>query len=120
MDGEVILEKMLNGVPINDFISFYISALLGFMLFFGWDVREGVKKSAKTPNKWDWPSFWKGWKRITKSLVLIAVGIVFWPQISAFLFASESPVSLELWTAFGLGVMLDKLNTGLTTFFKPK
>lgn len=120
MDQDIIIEKLLNGVPLNDFISFYIAALVGFILFFGWDVKEGIKNSKTTPNKWDWPSFWKGWKRITKSLILIAAGIIFWPQISTFLFASDSTIGLELWTAFGLGMMLDKLNTGLTTFISTK
>ena len=118
--GGSVAEKLLNGVPIDDFIAFYIAAMVGFVLVFSWDVKEGVKKSTKTPNKWDWPSFWKGWKRITKSMILIAAGIVFWPQISTFLFASEATVNLELWTAFGLGIGLDKLNTGLTTFITTK
>jgi hypothetical protein len=53
-------------------------------------------------------------------LLLIAAGIIFWPQISSFLFASDGPVELKLWTAFGLGISLDKLNTGITSLVKSK
>jgi len=113
MDGEVIVQKLLNGVPVDDFIVFFIAAFVGFVLTFGWDVKEGVKKSTKTPNKWDWPSFWKGWKRITQSILLIAVSIVFWPQISQFMLDSETPINLTLWSSFGVGMALDRISAGL-------
>jgi len=51
MDGDIIVQKLLNGVPVDDFIVFFIAAMVGFILTFGWDVKQGVKKSDKTPNK---------------------------------------------------------------------
>lgn len=118
MDGDIIVQKLLNGVPVDDFIVFFIAAMVGFILTFGWDVKQGVKKSEKTPNKWDWPSFWKGWKRVIQSIILIVASIVFWPQISRFLLDSETPINLTLWSSFGIGMGLDKISSGLLALRK--
>jgi len=110
MDQDVIIEKLLNGVPVNDFIAFYIAAFVGFAIVYMFvDVKQGIKNSAKTPNKWSWAAFFKGWKNMMGSLLLIAVGIVFWPNISTFMLETEEPVNLTIWSAFGMGVGLDRL-----------
>jgi len=118
MDGDAIVQKLLNGVPVDDFIAFFIAAMVGFLLTFGFDVKQGVKKSTKTPNKWDWPSFWKGWRRMAQSVILIAASIVFWPQISRFLLDSETTIHLTLWSSFGIGMGLDRISVGLAALRK--
>jgi len=115
MDGEIIIEKMLNGVLINDFVAFYLWALIGFFIVFGFGVKSNVKKTG-----WSWPSFWKGWKRVMTSFLLIAVGIIFWPQISQFFFNSETPVELNMWSSLSIGLGLDRLRSGLKSLFIKK
>lgn len=100
---EQIVEKMLNGVPLVDFVAFYIWGLIAMLITFGVGVGANAKKKG-----WSWPAFWLGWKRISINLLLIAAGIVFWPNISSFMFQSETPIELTMWSAFGLGLGLDQ------------
>lgn len=106
MDDEVIIEKLLNGVPMNDFITFYIVATAAMLIVMGINVSTNVKKTG-----WNWPKFWHGWKRFSINLLLIAAGIVFWPNISSFMLESDTQVDLTLWSAFGLGLALDRLRS---------
>ncbi|MCK4830162.1 hypothetical protein KA005_81340 [bacterium] len=115
MDGDIIIQKMLNGVLINDFVASYLWALIGFLVVFGFGVKTNAKKSG-----WSWPAFWNGWKRLLSSLLLIAVGIVFWPQISQFFFNSETPVELNMWSSLGIGLGLDRLRSGIKSIFIKK
>jgi len=101
-----IVEKMLNGVPLADFIAFYLWALIAMLITFGVGVGANAKKSG-----WNWKSFWAGWKRILINLLLIAAGIVFWPNISSFVFQSETPIELTMWSSFGLGLGLDQFRS---------
>jgi putative Mn2+ efflux pump MntP len=116
IDQDIIIEKLLNGVPVEDFIAFYIAAFVGFAIVYLFiDVRQGVKKSPSTPNKWNWRAFFKGWKNMMGSMLLIAVGIVFWPNISTFMLETEEPVNLTIWSAFIVGVSLDRLRAYIHT-----
>ena len=72
MDRDIIIEKMLNGVPINDFVASYLWAFIAMMVVFFIGMGFSAKKTG-----WSWPNFWNGWKRIMVNLILIAIGKVF-------------------------------------------
>lgn len=115
MDGDIIIEKMLNGVLINDFIANFLWAFIGFLVVFFIGMGLTAKKSG-----WSWPNFWNGWKRILVSLMLIAMGIVFWPQLSQFFLASEEPVELSMWGSLTMGISLDRLRSGIKSMISKK
>jgi len=104
--NDQVIEKMLNGVPVSDFIAYFLWALIAMFIVFGINVGSNAKKTG-----WSWPSFWAGWKRILINLLLIAAGIVFWPNISSFIFQSETPIELTMWSSFGLGLGLDQFRS---------
>ena len=106
MNDDVIIEKMLNGVPINDFVAYYLWALIAMLIVFGIGVGSNAKKTG-----WSWPNFWAGWKRILINLLLIGAGIVFWPNISSLMFDNDQPVELTMWSSFALGLGLDQFRS---------
>jgi len=115
MDDGIIFEKMLNGVPVNDFIAFYIWGVIAMLVVFFMGVGNNAKKTG-----WSWPSFWGGWKRILVNLMLIAIGIVFWPNLSEFFFQSESTVELTMWSALLIGLSLDRLRSWVKSLMHKK
>ena len=115
MDGDLIIQKMLNGVAINDFVAFYLWALIGFIIVFIIGTTVNVKKKG-----WNRAAFWNGWKRILVNLLLIAVGIVFWPQLSQFFLNSETPIELNMWSSLTMGISLDRLRSWVKSMIPKK
>jgi len=108
MDG--IANDFLNGMPFREFIVLYVWALAGTLLMFWRAVDKGIKTSPKTSNKFEWRYFWKGVRRTISTLVLIAVVIIYWPEISGFLFQADTVITLTGWSAFLIvGVGSDKI-----------
>lgn len=106
IDHDAVVEKMLNGVPIEDFLAFFAWALIGMLVIFFMGVGNNVQK-----NGWQWARFWNGWKRILVNVFLIAIGIIFWPNLSKFFFDNETPVELTMWSSLTIGLMLDRLRS---------
>jgi len=111
---DTIKQGFLNGMEFSEFIILYIWALMGALISFWRSVDKQIKTNSNTPNKWHWPSLWKGIKRTIITLIGIAVAIIYWdPQVSQFLFSQS--VELNGWSAFIIiGVGSDKITE---TFF---
>lgn len=105
MNEEVIM-KMLNEIPVVDFLAYFAWGTIAMLVVFGLGVNINAKKTG-----WHWRAFWNGWKRILINLVLIAMGIVFWPNLSQFLFSSETVIELTMWSSLLLGLSLDRLRS---------
>lgn len=115
---ENVAKILLNGVPLNQFIAFYIAGAVGGILSFAINVGEAVKKNSTTPSKFQWSKLKFKVLRIVGAMISLAAGIVFWPQISSFMLSSETPIELTLWSAFIVGMGADQLGKKLSSFKK--
>lgn len=115
---EDVVKILLNGVPLNQFIAFYIAGGVGAILSFAINVGEAVKKDKATPSKFQLSKLKLKALRILGAVISLAAGIVFWPQISGFLLSSETPIELTLWSAFIVGMGADQLGKKLSSFKK--
>lgn len=108
MEGEVH-KLLLNGMPFGEFIVFYVFALAGALSFFLFSLYKAIKTDLRTPNWFSWKHFSMGAIRVTLSVLLLALSIIFWKQISMVIFAVEEPVTLNGWSSFMLGTLIDRL-----------
>ena len=107
---EDVVKLFLNGIPFKEFLPLYIWALIGAIMSFARTADKARRKDPNTPNKWSWPHLWKGVKRTLITMGTMAIGIIFWNEISLFLFNAESAIELTMWSAFFvIGIGSDKL-----------
>jgi hypothetical protein len=100
MMDEDVTKLLLNGMPFSEFIVFYVWAFIGAMLLFWISVGKAIKKDPETPDRWSWMHLWKGVCKIPLTMVIMAVAIIFWEQISKIMFDSETDIELTMWSAF--------------------
>lgn len=108
---EETINLFLNGLEVNHFLVFYAWAVLGGVLSFFYTVDQRIKFAQDSPNKWSWPHFFMGMKRVFTTIIGMAIFIIFWDNISQFLFEAESKIELTPWAAFlFIGIGFDKLS----------
>jgi hypothetical protein len=112
MDEEVA-GLLLNGMPLKQFIVFYLVAVGGALIFFLHNLYTSIKVDSSTPMTFQWKYFIKGLIRVIMSLVSLAFGIIFFTDISLIIFATDQPVELNALSAFLMGVGVDRLWKGL-------
>ena len=106
----VIIGKVLEGMPIVDFLIIFGWAAAG-ALFSYWRTAETARKhDSTTTKKWSWPLFFRGTKRMVTTLVVTAFTIIYWKEISGVFFKSESLIELTGFSAFlYVGAVSDKV-----------
>jgi len=107
--GEEVHKLVLNGMPFGEFIVFYFFALAGAISFFLFSLYKAIKMDSRTPGAFSWKHFSMGAIRVVLSIILLAISIIFWEQISLVIFAVEDPVPLNGWSSFMLGTLIDRL-----------
>lgn len=108
MDEEVY-KILLNGVPLHQFIAFYIAGAGGALLMFIINVGQAVRKDESTAFKFKWSELKIKALRVLGTVITLAALIVFWPQISSLILASETPIDLTVYSAFICGMGADQL-----------
>lgn len=112
--GNEIVSTLLNGIPIHQFIAFYIAGLVGIVISFGINVSHSVKNDVATPNKFQWKKLKFKLIRWLTSFLLLAVGIVFNKEILAAGLESATPIELTLWASLLVGMGTDQLGKKLS------
>jgi len=112
---EEVTKILLNGISIPNFIAFYIMGVAGAIVSLGFSVESGIRKNTTTPNKFSWGALKVKTGRIIIAAITIALGIIFNKEILSFMFSSEAPVELTLWSSLIVGMGWDRLGKTLTT-----
>jgi len=113
-----VVQILLNGIPLSQFIAFYIAGLGGVIISFGINVHQAVKHDNTTHQKFKWVDLKFKAIRWATSILLLAVGIVFNKEILAAGLESASPIELTLWASLLVGMGLDQLGKKLSGFKK--
>lgn len=108
-----VSELILNGMPFKEFIVYFGFGMAGLILFFLYSLYKAITTDVTTPRTWNWRAFTKGGIRVILGIILIAISVIFWKQISMFVFAVDTPVELNGWSAFGLGILNDRIVEGV-------
>lgn len=111
---EDVVQILLNGIPLNQFIAFYIAGLVGAIISFGINVGQAVKKNTSTPSKFQWRTLKFKALRWVTSLLLLAVGIIFNKEILGAALESTSTIELTLWSSLLVGMSTDQLGKKLS------
>lgn len=112
--GDDVVKILLNGIPLSQFIAFYIAGLVGALITFGINIGQAVKKDVTTPNKFQLKKVRFRLVRWMTTLLLLAVGIVFHKEILGVLLDSTTPIDLTLWSALLAGMGTDQLGKKLS------
>ena len=115
---EDVVKILLNGIPLNQFIAFYIAGLVGAAISFGINVGQAVKKNTTTPSDFRWRKLKVKAIRWMTSFLLLAVGIVFNKEILGAALDSATPIELTLWASLLVGMSTDQLGKKLSGFKK--
>lgn len=107
------MNTLLNGVPANKFIPFFIAGLAGIFISFGITVYQAIKTDVNTAYKFNLGDLKFKLIRWSSSLLLLAVGIIFNKEILGAGLESASPIELTLWSSFLMGMGLDQLGKKL-------
>jgi len=110
--GQNVTQILLNGVPLAVFIAFYIAGIIGVFISYAINVAFAVKNDPTTSNKFKRSEFKVKVLRVVLALLLLAVGIIFPEQIWGFVFHSDAPIQLNLWSAFMTGMGTDRIGKG--------
>jgi len=108
MDEEVY-KLVLNGLPFREFIVFYLFSVGGAVAFFLYSLYKAIKMDINTPFTFSMKHLYKGLIRVFLTIIVLAISIIYWDQISMFIFAVEDPVELNGWSSFLLGTLTDRL-----------
>ena len=130
MDEEVI-KLFLNDMPLKQFVVFYIVAIVGALMLFLKDLNRSLLHDTSTPYQFEWRYFWKGLIRVVMAMVSLFFGVAYFKELSPYLFDIVVPeamvnqlgesgihdhdfqIQINVLSAFGLGVGVDKLMKGL-------
>lgn len=111
---EQLKEILLNGMSLPFFLAMLILALLGVGVFFAREVIHAIKYDNRTPEKFDFKTMFKmSALRIFIGLVVIAITIVYFGEISKLVFQVEQPLEINGFIAFSLGLGVDRLVDGV-------
>ena len=111
---EEVAKLLLNGIPMSQFIAFYIAGLVGAIISYGINVGMAVKMDKTTSAKFKRSEFKVKFWRVIVAALSLAAGIIFNKEILGFLLDSEAVIELNLWSAFGVGMTSDRLGKKLT------
>ncbi|MCK4823522.1 hypothetical protein KA005_47660 [bacterium] len=111
---EDVAKLLLNGVPLTQFIAFYIAGVVGAIFSYGINVGVDVKKNTETPNKFSKRHFKVKLWRVIIAAISIAAGIIFNKEILGVMLSSETSIELTLWSSFGAGMAWDRLGKTVT------
>lgn len=109
-----VVQILLNGISVSQFIAFYIAGIVGAIISFGINIGQAVKKNVATPNTFQWNRLKVKSVRWMTTLLLLAVGIVFNKEILGAALDSASPIELTLWSALLVGMSTDQLGRKLS------
>jgi len=109
-----VVSILLNGIPLHQFIAFYIAGLVGAIISFGINVGQAVKKDASTPKKFNWKVLKVKSVRWMTTLLLLAIGIIFNKEILGAALNSEATIELTLWASLLVGMSTDQLGKKLS------
>lgn len=111
---EQLKEILLNGMSLPFFLAMFILAILGVMVFFAREVIHAIKYDNRTPEKFNFKLMLKmSALRIFIGLVIIAVSIIYFGEISKLVFQVENPLEINGFIAFSLGLGIDRLVDGV-------
>jgi hypothetical protein len=106
-EGELIKE-FLGDMPVARFIAMYVFAFMGMILFFGADVAKAIKYDKRTANFFSWRDLFRyGGFRLLASIIFVAVGVLFYGELSMQLMNSEVPLVIDGLAAFMMGTRAD-------------
>jgi hypothetical protein len=106
-----VTEILLNGMPLGQFIGYYIIGMAGALMFFLGNLYKGITQDTSTPMKFSWRYFVKGLIRVVLSLTTLAFGILYFSELSPFLFQLTEGQFVEIngFSALLLGIGVDSL-----------
>jgi mannose/fructose/N-acetylgalactosamine-specific phosphotransferase system component IIC len=87
---------LLNGMPFEKFIVYFIFGFLGIAIFYLTNVYNGMKNNQGTPKHFSWFFFWKGTIRMILSLITLSLVIIFFKDIAPFLLNTSENIPVEL------------------------
>lgn len=108
MDQEV-KEILLNGMEIPFFIAMLLMAFAGAIVFFLWEVIKAIKYDIRTPKKFDFKTMLKmSFLRFLIALIVIPFSVIYFGDISKFIFQLKDPLEVNGFAAFMMGMSIDR------------
>lgn len=103
-----VTKILLNGMELPFFIAMWIIAIAGMIVLFLSDVGDAVKYDSRTPKKFNfWYMLKSGAIRLITGIIVISIVIVYFEDVTAVVFNSESAVGIKGFSAFLLGLAVD-------------
>jgi hypothetical protein len=111
---EEVGKILLNGMAVEFFLAMYGLAIAGVLVFFLRQVYSAMKYDIRTPTKFHFGTMLKmSALRMVIGLIVIAVSIIYFGEISKIVFQIQEPLQMNGAVAFMLGVGIDKLVDGM-------
>ena len=107
--GDEVSSLLLEGMSKAEFVTYYLVAVAGAMLFFMYNLYEQLRLDPKGRQPWSWRKFFGGSIRIVMSLISLVFAVLYFEKMSMIMFQSDSPVRLTGWSAFTLGIGFDRI-----------
>jgi len=113
MEGEVT-KILLNGMEIPFFIAMLICEFAGIIVFFAIGVIHAIRYDVRTPNKFNFRIIWKmSLMRIILAVIIVPISIIYFGDFSKLVFQIDTPLQINGFVAFIMGVSIDRLIEGI-------
>lgn len=89
------------------FIAMWLIGMTGVIIFFLIGVTRAIKVDPNTPGKFNARLFLFGFIRVVISIVIIAIGVVYYPEFSVKILGAPEPLEINGMAAFLLGLTVD-------------
>ena len=107
---ETIRDILLRDMSTARFFVMYACALLGMIMFFFGDVKQGVDSQAGTPRKFSLSVMWRmSGKRIVISVIALFFVVIRYPELAGKIFGIEEGIPITIVGALLAGLSVDRI-----------
>ena len=115
--GEEVVDILLVDLTMAEFLGYFIWAMIGHLMSFGWSVGMAVNKA----KEWSWSRLWQQGKRFGLGVLSVIAGVIFFEKLAGFMLDSETPINLTQWGALTIvGLGSDRLGKVFASFIPKK
>lgn len=83
--NDEITRYLLNDMPVAQFLAFYLSSLLGALIWFLAKTVYAIGYNAKTPAKFSPRHFWHGAAKFLLTVLILPWAVIYFPDYGPFL-----------------------------------
>ena len=76
---------LLNGMPVVEFIAYYLAGLFGAFVWFLIKTLRAISKDPETAGRFQWRYFWRGFVKFILTLIILPWVVIYFEDYGPFI-----------------------------------